>query len=181
MIFRKGLSMVEIMVAVFIIALAVGPLIGLLSSSNRMSNASIYEEMAVHYAREISDQLLSLSTRISDVVNDAKTLTGDSSLTLASILNDAAFRAKLEEHNDGSTAVSMQAGGTVLPVRLTISPLDPAFSKRRITVTAMDTSSNNILKTDKFWKVKIELAWKDRNSGLDTPREVVMAIFLKEG
>ena len=45
----------------------------------------------------------------------------------------------------------------------------------------MDTSSNNILKTEKYWKVKIELSWKDKTSGRDTPREVVMAIFLKEG
>lgn len=178
---RNGLSMVEIMVAVVIIALAVGPLIGLLSSSNRMSNASIYEEMAVHYAREISDQLLSFSTRLSDVINDARTLTGDSTLTLASILNDAVFQAELETHREFSTAIPLQAGGTKLPVRLVISPLDQSFTRRRITVTAMDTSSNNILKTEKYWKVKIELNWKDKTSGRDTPREVVMAIFLKEG
>ncbi len=178
---KNGLSMVEIMVAVVIIALSVGPLIGLLSSSNRMSNASIYEEMAVHYAREISDQLLSLSPKFSDIVNDARVMTGDSTLTLAAILNDATFKSKLEEHTDESAALSLYASGNQLPVRLIVSPLDKAFSRRRITVSELNTSSNSVLKTDRYWKVKIELAWKDPNSGRDTPREVVMAIFLKEG
>lgn len=178
---RRALSMVEIMVAVTIIALATGPLIGLLSSSNRMSNASIYEETAVHYAREISDQLLSLSTRFSDVVNDARTLTGDSSITLASILNDPGFMAMLQETRNTPAAIPLQVNGAILPLRLMISPLDQAFTRRRITVSAVDTSSNTVLKTEKFWKVKIELGWKDRNSGRDAPREIVMAIFLKEG
>lgn len=178
---KHGLSMVEIMVAVVIIAMAVGPLIGLLSSSNRMSNASIYEEMAVHYAREISDQLLSLSTKFSDIVNDARVLSGDSSVSLAGILNDPAFQSGLEEHHDGQVALPMQVNGTMLPVRLMLSPLDQAFSKRRITVSEVSTIANSLLKTDKYYKVKIELAWKDPGSGRDAPREVTMAIFFKEG
>ena len=178
---RNGLSMVEIMVAVVIIALSLGPMIGLLSSSNRMSNASIYEEMAVHYAREISDQLLSLSSKFSDIVNDARVMTGDSTLTLAAILNDATFKSKLEEHADESSALSLYASGNQLPVRMLVSPLDKAFSRRRITVSELNTSSNSVLKANRYWKVKIELAWKDQGSGRDTPREVVMAIFLKEG
>lgn len=177
----RGLSLVEIMVAVTIIALAVGPLIGLLSSSNRMSNASIYEEMAVHYGRELADQLLSLSPRFPAVVNDARTLTSDSSLTLASILNDSGFKAKLEQHSDTSSAVALEVNGSALPVRLVLSPLDKAFSRRRITLTDLNTSSNSVLKTDKFWKVKIELAWKDSNATQDVTREAVMVIFLKEG
>ncbi len=178
---RFGLSMVEIMVAVFIIGLAVGPLIGVLSSSNKMSNASIYEETAVHYAREISDQLLRLAPNLNDIVGDAQSLTGDSSLNLASILNDNGFRSKLEDHLPAAEAIPLQVNGNELPVRLLISPLDPAFTKRRITATALDTSSNTLLKVDRFWKVKIELAWVDKNSGRDSPRKVVMTVLLKEG
>lgn len=181
MMFRSGLSMVEIMVAVVIIALATGPLIGLLSSSNKMSNASIYEEMAVHYAREISDQLLRLSPNFSDIISDAKSLTGDSSITLASILNDSGLVARMEEHGNGPRAIPLQVNSTILPVRLVLSPLDKAFSKRRISVTSMDTSSNTTLTVEKFWKVKIELSWRDKNSGRTDSREVNMDIFLREG
>ncbi|GAB4284653.1 MAG: hypothetical protein Kow0029_31280 [Candidatus Rifleibacteriota bacterium] len=178
---NSGLSMVEIIVAVVIIALATGPLIGVLSSSNKMSNASIFEEMAVHYARELSDQLLRLGNNFSAIVNDARSLTGDSSINLASILNDPGFSARLGEHADGPKAVPLQIAGNELPVRIILSPLDKAFIKRKISVVGMDTSSNSVLNTNKFWKVKIELAWIDKNSGRNDPREMVMDIFLKEG
>lgn len=179
--FMRGLSMVEIMVAVVIIALAVGPLIGLLSSSSRMSNASIYEEMAVHYSREIADQLLRLGPQFPAIVNDARTLTGDVSLNLASILNDSSFRDQMEVASDSSAAIPLQVAGSVLPVRLMLSPLDKAFSRRRITLADLDTSANSLLKVDKFWKVTIEMAWKDSNAGADSHRETVMVVILKEG
>lgn len=173
--------MVEIMVCVVIIALSTGPLLGLLSSSNRMSNASIYEEMAVHYAREIADQLLTLSPKFSSVVNDAMVLTGDASLNLASILNDSNLREQMEAYSDDTAAIPLQAGGCVLPVRLVLSPLDKAFSKRRITLSDLSTGSNSLLKGDRFWKATIELSWKDKNSGNDNDREIFMIVVIKEG
>lgn len=178
---KSGLSMVEIMVAVFIIGLAVGPLIGVLSSSNQMSNASIYEEMAVHYAREISDQLLRLAPNLIDIVQDAQSLTGDTSINLGTILNDPGLRSQLEDHIAAVKAVPLQVSGNEIPQRLLISPLDQAFTRRRITASILDTSSNGILKTDRFWKVKIEMAWVDKNSGRNSPRIVTMTILLKEG
>lgn len=178
---RRAMSMVEIMVAVVIIGLSVGPLIGLLSSSSKMSNASIYEEMAVHYAREISDQLLRFGPKFPDIISDAIAATGDSSITLATILNDNNFRDKLEQHNSETAPIALEAGGNTLPVRLIISPLDPAFTRRRLTVSQMNTSANSILKVDKFWKVKIELAWKDPSAQQTEAREIVMVVFLKEG
>lgn len=178
---NRGLTLVEIMVAVVIIALSTGPLLGLLSSSNRMSNASIYEEMAVHYAREIADQLLTLSPRFSAVVNDAVILTGDSSLNLATIFNDSNLRDQMEDHLDGVSAVPLQAGGSFLPVRLVLSPLDKAFSRRRITLSDLSTGANSLLKGDRFWKAVIELAWKDQASGRDNDREIIMIVVIKEG
>ncbi|HMM61812.1 MAG TPA: hypothetical protein PKC25_16970, partial [Candidatus Rifleibacterium sp.] len=80
------------------------------------------EEMAVLYARELSDQLISLSPKFSDIVNDARAMTGDSTLTLATILNDATFKSQLEEHADESSALPLYASGNQLPVRLIISP-----------------------------------------------------------
>ncbi|MEW6709803.1 MAG: hypothetical protein AB1403_08290 [Candidatus Riflebacteria bacterium] len=177
----QGLSMVEIMVAVVIIGLAVGPLIGVLSSSNKMSNASIFEETAVHYSRELADQLLSLSPNFSDIVADAQALTGDTSINLGSILNDTGFQTILETHGTTTTAIPLQINGNELPLRLLVSPLEKAFTRRRIKATVLDTSANTTLKTDKFWKVQIELSWVDRNSGRNEPRHVNMSIVIKEG
>ncbi len=178
---KSALSMVEILVAVAIISLAVGPLIGLLSSSSRMSNASIHEEMAVHYAREIADQLLTLSPKLASVVDDAQTATGDASLNLASILNDSGFRDQMEAYADDTGAVPLQVGGQTLPVRLVLSPLNRAFTKRRVTLSELDTSSNQLLKADRFWEAKIELSWKDPNSGLADDRQIVLIVVIKEG
>lgn len=178
---QSGLSMVEIMVAVMLIALATGPLIGVLSSSSKMSNASIYEEMAVHYAREISDQLLRMSSQFADIVGDARASTGDSSITLASILNDSDFMAKLEEHSLLPEAIPLQVNGTKLPMRLIVSPLDNAFTKRRMAATRLDTTANSVLNGGLFWKIRIDLAWKDKNSGRDEPREIVVVFIAKEG
>lgn len=181
MINRRAMSMVEIMVAVVIIGLSVGPLIGLLSSSSKMSNASIYEEMAVHYAREIADQLLRFGPRFPDIVDDAIAATGDSSISLAGILNDTGFRDKLEQHGNSTLPIALEVNGNTLPVRFILSPLDSAFTRRRLTVTEAGTSANTILKVDRFWKVKIELAWKDPSAAQTTGREVVMVVFIKEG
>ncbi|MGM0599528.1 MAG: type IV pilus modification PilV family protein [Candidatus Rifleibacteriota bacterium] len=177
---KSGLSMVEIMVAVVIIALATGPLIAVLSSSNRMSNASIYEEMAVHYGREISDQLLRLSPMLENVVIDARTLTGDSSINLGNILNDSDFCAAMEAQNPALKAIPFKVNGVALPLRLVLSPLDPAFTRRRIQAERLDTSSNSLLNSANYWKVNIELAWVDKNSGRDAPRKVSMSIIVKE-
>ncbi|PKL41504.1 MAG: hypothetical protein CVV41_17475 [Candidatus Riflebacteria bacterium HGW-Riflebacteria-1] len=177
---RRGLSLVEIMVASVVIALAVGPLLGLLSSSNRMSNASIYEEMAVHYAREICDQLLSLGQRESEIVNDARIMTGNPSISLGSILNDSGFQARLEEHGDNTKVIPLQTNGTSLPVRFTVSPLNKVFSRRRITATTVNSSTNSIMKGENYLKIRVQVAWKASLSGNDSSREVNMAVFLKE-
>ncbi|HAE37981.1 MAG TPA: hypothetical protein DCG57_04985 [Candidatus Riflebacteria bacterium] len=177
---RRGLSMVEIMVAAVVITMTVGPLLGLLSSSNRISNGSLYEEMAVHYAREICDQLLSLGQRESEIVNDAKIMTGNPSISLGSILNDAGFQAMLEEHGDNTKIIPLQTNGTMLPVRFTVSPLNQAFSRRRITANTINSSTNSILKGGNYLKVKVQVVWKASLSGNDDLREVNMAVFLKE-
>ncbi len=177
---RQGLSMVEMMVAVVIIGLAIGPLLGTLSSSNKMTNASIFEEMAVHYGRELSDQLMRLSSQFSNIVDDARIAAADPSINLGNILNDPGFMAKLEEHTPQTRPIPLQVNGTELPVRLIISPIDQAFVKRRIVVTSLPSSTNQVLNDPGFWKICIEISWKDKLSGRDTPKEVSMAFIIKE-
>lgn len=172
--------MVELMVAAVVIALTVGPLLGLLSSSNRISSGSLHEEMAVHYAREICDQLLSLGQRKAEIVNDAKIMTGNPSISLGSILNDSGFQAMLEEHGDNTKIIPLQTNGTMLPVRFTVSPLNQAFSRRRITANTMSSSANSILKSGNYLKIMVQVVWKANLSGNDDLREVNMAVILKE-
>jgi uncharacterized membrane protein YciS (DUF1049 family) len=176
----RGLSMAEVVVAIFIIGLAVGPLIALLSSSNRMSNASIYEEMAVHYAREMADQILRYSSNVQEVVQDAKTLTGDSSITFAKILSDSEFRLKLEDYTSGPICIPFSINGTKLKSRIIVSPLEKVFKKRRIEVEEVDSSANSVLKTGKFQKVIITIAWKDPAAHGPDLREVRMGVLINE-
>jgi hypothetical protein len=180
MSYKNGLSMVEIMVSVVIIALATGPLIGVLSSSNKMSNASIYEEMAIHYGRELADQLLRLNPQLSDIVDDARIMTGDSSIKLDDILNDSGFQNRLENHGTTAEAIPLQISGAKLPVRIIASALDKAFTRRRVSLESLPTSTNVLLNTGKYWKAKIELAWIDKNSGRSEPRNAIMVVFLSE-
>lgn len=177
---RKGVTMAEVMVAVAIIALATGPLIALLTSSNRMSNASIYEEMAVHYARELSDQLLRMDHRLSDIVNDARVNSGNSSIKLEDILTDTTFINKLEAHETKPVCIPLQVNGTVLEQRIIVSPLHKFFQKRRISLEEMNTSSNTVLKTGKFWKVIFTLGWKDPSAPGPALKEIKVGAFLHE-
>jgi hypothetical protein len=136
--------------------------------------------MAVHYGREISDQLQRLGPMLENVVADARTLTGDSSINLGNILNDSDFCTAMETQNPAVKVIPFRVNGVELPLRLVLSPLDPAFTKRRIRAERLDTSSNSLLNTVGYWKVNIELAWVDKNSGRNTPRKVNMAIVLEE-
>mgnify|MGYP001209431437 CR=1 FL=1 len=178
---KHGVSLVEVLVAIAVMSLAIIPLTGLLSSSNRMSNASVYEEMAVHYARELADQLLNLTPRFPALVDEARVITGGSNLDLAAILNDNGFASRIMQPGGGTGFAALEANGRQLPVTLMLSPLDEAFFRRRITATPLDCSGNRLFKNAKFWKVTIELAWNDRTAGLASHREVTTVIFLREG
>jgi len=178
---KSGLSLVEVLVAVAIMSLAMVPLTGLLSSSNRMSNASVYEEMAVHYAREIADQLLNLSPRLSGIVDDAREITADISLDFGAILNDSGFAGKIVQKVNSTGLVNLEVKGRQLPAAIMLSPLNEFFNRRRITATPVDNSGHRIFRSAKIWKVLIELAWVDPAGNKTSHREISTIIFLREG
>jgi len=149
---RRGFSLIEVMVACLIIGIAAAPMIGVLSSSNRTSKASVFEILAVQYAEELSEQLLRLSQRLKamrDVTTkDIKTLLEDPSVATAL----------------APTAVAA-AGPTVVPIPgtqivLFCSPLNPNFIARVLRVDALSNAGKLVLKTGNFWKVTIGLAWR---------------------
>lgn len=178
---KKGISLIEILVAITLVSLAFLPLTGLLSSSNRMSNASIYEEMAIHYARELSDQLLMMCPRFPSLVAEAKDRTGHNLLDLATILNDDEFAKKITKPASNTMIIPLEVKGMQLPATLVLSPLDNAFLLRQITLAPMNTDGNRVFHNARFWKATIELVWLDQTAGSDMIRDITMVIFLREG
>ena len=71
---EKGISLIEIMFAVLILGLVVGPVLYSVSTMNRGSTASIYEAMAAQYADEILEQLRALPVNTIIEANRATSL-----------------------------------------------------------------------------------------------------------
>lgn len=177
---KVGISLIEILVAITVVSLAFIPLTGLLTSSNRMSNVSIYEEMAVHYARELADQLLMLCPRFPALVAEAREKTGDTSLDLSTILNDNDFANKITRPASSTMTIPLEVKGNQLAATLMLSPLDNSFLLRQISIDPMNAASNKVFCKARFWKATIELVWLDRTGGTDLMRDITMVVFLRE-
>lgn len=148
----NAFSLIEVLVATAVITLAVGPLIGVLSSSNRVSNASIYEVMAVHYASELAEQIQRLSTRL-------KPMCIASSKTVKQILEEPTFLANLGSYGGGTLDPQLiQIPGT--RITLFLSPLHPNFTRRTLLVNQLSSVGRAVLKIGTFWDVSIILSWK---------------------
>jgi len=168
----RAFSLIEVLVAVVVVSLALGPLIHLLSSSNRASNASIYEVMAVHYASELGEQLQRLSSRLRPMT----TATGKS---VKQLFEDPSIRTAL-----GPQATPASEPDTVLipgtNVILFSSPLHPNFVSRRLSVRPLNKTGRVLLNLGNYWDVTIGLSWK-----LTPTDEVVhgasFSIILREG
>ena len=158
---RTGLSMIELTIAMSVFALALTPIINLMGSSHRVSNASAFELMAVHYAAELGEQI----QRISPNLKDIKLKTGknlEDLLTSPSVvallgpggnLSGQAYMVKLTDPADLETDIS-----------LFVSPINPAFTSRRFYVKRLDNTSPSLLVYNSgsgiFWDVTISLSWK---------------------
>lgn len=149
---RTAFSLVEVLVACVVISLAAAPMLGMLSTSNRTSRASVFEIMAVQYAEELGEQLLRLSQRLKSI----REVTGESVKTL---LEDPIVAAALNPQ----TPPAVQPGIIRIPgtdIVLLCSPLDPNFTARVIRIEQLSTTGKQVLKTGIFWKVTIGLAWR---------------------
>ncbi len=177
---RRGLSLVEILVAVAVCSLALGPMVNLLSSSNRASTASIYEVMAVHYASELADQMTRFSGRLDDILADARIRTGNSSLTLEDLLTDPGFTNELRLHLDETRAVPFQANGVPLKASLFVSPLHARFTDRRFEVRPLSTTGATLLGGGVFWDVKIILSWQLSPSEPPDKHKAEFSVILRE-
>lgn len=174
---KRGFSMIELMVAIVIIGLAIGPLILVLSDSNKANNASMYEEMATHYARELAHQLLRMDKDVPLIVGEANC---SFKIVLESINGTSA--GKLSDLNMKKPyCIALRKGANVLDYRLMVSPLiQPIFKSREIKVKKLDVSSNDVLKTGNFWNIIITIKWIDPNSGRAVEKELNMDVVIHE-
>lgn len=177
---RTGFSLIEIVVAVMIVALAVGPIFTLLGSSNKVSNASVFEVMASMYSAELGGQLQRIAPRLKDL----RVKSGKDILVM---LTDTAFERKIGPA--GSTTgkpflVHLPLSDpTNTDVALFLSPLDPAFTERKLLVTKLDNTDPRlkVLKagTGDYWDVTIRLSWKLQPSD-PTSHTALYSVILRE-
>ena len=120
----------------------------------------IYEEMSVHYCREITDQLLRLSPKIPSIVESAREITGNSKLGFGDLLNDDGFNRILQSKDYNLDCIPFQILGMKTGYRIFLSKMDKVFKVRQISATELDNKSNTELVNGKFWKIVVKITWK---------------------
>ena len=172
---KTGMGLVELCIAMVVAALAIGPMIVSLSATNRMSQTSIYETLAVHYASEICDQIKRLSPRLPALLTDAREVDpAADTRTIFSSLN-----GQMELYNY-TQSVNFNVNGSELNTRILLTPLLENFTRREIFIEEVpDTNSNNILNSGTYWKATVTIAWNDLAAGSDE-REINMVVYIHE-
>jgi hypothetical protein len=153
---KTGTSLAEVMVGTLLIALILGPILGLLSSSNRAVNVSMFEILAFQYASELGEQVQRLSPHL-------KTIQFQTGMALDQILTDPNLEQNLQREanlQEPTFLPLLQTPETNLG--LAVSPLHPAFTSRRFFVRKLDSQGMAILNENagEFWDVTVSLQWK---------------------
>lgn len=174
----RGISLVELLVAITVVSFALGPLIVLLSSSNQMSNHSIYEELSVHHCRVLTDQFLRFTPKIGKIVEAGRRASGNNRLSLGDLLNDPGFNRELADPNRRRDFVPFQYLGCETDFRLFIPRIGDVFTKRYVRAVLLNSDSNRILKNGNFWKITVTVAW--RASANDPERDTTMVVVIGE-
>ncbi|RCK79018.1 MAG: hypothetical protein OZSIB_0360 [Candidatus Ozemobacter sibiricus] len=168
---RRGFTMVEVFVAVVILMLALMPLSTVISASNRTSNVSVYEIMAVHYAAELAEQLNRLSPTM---LRQIRLQTGKA---LPALLGEPSLVAALQDHSF-TTEYEVLVPDTRFS--LFLSPLHPAFTLRELTVEPLPVHvAPSLLGKGNLWAVKIHLGWK-MAPGDPVQHKAVYGVILRE-
>lgn len=175
---RSAVSMVELVVAILVSAVAIGPMLSLLSSSNRMSSTSTYETIAVHYVNEICDQLRRLGPDLAEIVADARAASGVSTASFASVVNS--WPANALEFNDAVRVIPFEFAGVTLDARIALTPLQSNFTTRRISIQPLDVAGNTEFNTGNFWKMVVTVAWDDPMAPGDASKQVEMVMLLND-
>lgn len=146
---KRAFSLIEIAITLVISALLLGPLLHLLSTTNRESSASMFEIMGTYYAREIGEQLLTINespgfSRICSIAG--KDLPG--------ILHE------LEKDLSDSTReepLRLALGGSKM--YLLVSPILSEYRERKLIVEPVTGPAPVIQPRMIHYKVIIRLTW----------------------
>lgn len=178
---NKGFTLAEVMVALLIVGLAVGPMFVLTQSSSESSKISGYEVMACQYANEISSQLNRHIPYLSILLDEAREKTHNSNIFLEHILADMHFLELLKEVNDHPVWVPFQCNGKHLGLSLYLSPLHPNFTDRSLKIEELETNGNQLLiEKQKYYKVEIKLSWVIPQLKSERIHDFSKVIFLYE-
>jgi len=161
----RGFSMAEIMVAVFIVGLIIGPLVLLLNQSTQKTNVSMYLFLAMHYADEIAQQLQRMAPHFDQILAEAKDPTSQTTPTLRDLLMDGNFLNEVKKLDNNFTLAFFQFGAKKLQACLMLSPMDGHFKTRTLDVYPLVSQTSSILGQKNFWKVNIILEWKEIQNG----------------
>lgn len=151
------MSMIEIAFAVLIAGLAIGPIFGLLVSTNKEASSAIYEVTAAHYANEIAEQLLTF-----DALPGFQVLSVNAGVGVKELLESANLKL-----GDKSIQTPLKIPLASLDVFLLVSPLSEVFQERSIEVSRVETPADMFLPGE-FYRVVVRLGWTSPGEGTAT-------------
>jgi len=151
---RYGFSLLELVIAFFIVGLAIAPIYTLLISTSQVSSASIYEVMAVRYASELAEQLQRLAPHFKAI---RLTTTADLPAALEG-LNPFLGPASPLAPIDRTKVLGIFIPGT--EVAVFVSPLFQNFVKREIQVLPVTPATSEPQLPGQVYNVVIRLGWK---------------------
>ncbi len=161
----RAVTVVEVMVALFLLGLVLGPLVGMLSSSNQKANVSMYYLLAMHYADEMAQQLQRLAPHLDQLLAAARDSNTGRIPTLAEVLTDPTFLAELQAPASTFRVIRFRYAGKPLEGFLAVSPLDEHFIGRTIKVEALASDQVELLAVPPALKINLVLSWKETPDG----------------
>ena len=149
---KRAFSLVEVLIALLIVGAVTGPLLFLLSTTNKEASGSLYKIMAAHFANEIAEQLL-----IWQANPGLAAITQASGKDVKTILEELNAEPFFTNPTKGGPQ-RFSLGG--LRLYLLVSPLHDAFQERRISVEELTMDQSAFLLKGTFYKVTISVGWK---------------------
>ena len=155
---RAGVSLIEVLITIVLLGIILGPQISLLHTTNRYTNMSLFELLAIQYAAELGEQLQKLGPHLKDI----RQQTG---MDLEQVCSHQDFLDPLNVQGGNPFLLRLPLSNpTTTDVGLFITPLEPGFLNRTVFVEELDSTDTNLQIWDEtagiFWKVTVGLRWQ---------------------
>lgn len=166
---NSAITMIELLFALLVSALAIGPIFFVLSSTTSMSIVAIYEQMAVHYATELCDQIRELAHQVESFSELRDTLEFLS-------LDENVLRDNFTQQSLGAGVIAKKLDIKLVAgkqISMLLSALHPVITQRFIEVTRETSPEFGDL-----LRIVVTVEWDDSyTTSID--RKVVMVLFVK--